>query len=152
MKQLLVISCSKNKVTKSASKAIELYNGPYYQIIRKLIREGNYPHTLDVAILSAKYGLISSENEIEYYDQIMTKERAVEINATVLNEIEKVLTTGNYNTIYVNLGKNYIKAIEGYDKLIPSNVNVIVGEGEIGMRMSSMKKWIESLNETSVLR
>jgi len=82
----------------------------------------------------------------------MTKERAVEINATVLNEIEKVLTTGNYNTIYVNLGKNYIKAIEGYDKLIPSNVNVIVGEGEIGMRMSSMKKWIESLNETSVLR
>lgn len=150
LRQLLLISCSKNK-RNDQSVAIEMYDGPYYKIVRKLIREGKFPETLDILILSAKYGLVKSNDWLEYYDQIMTQERAKELNSVVLVGLENAFRDVKYSDFYINLGENYMKAIEGYQSIVPKYVTVIVSQGEIGMRMSAMKKWIESLNEMSEL-
>lgn len=59
-KYLLILSCSKTKKNIDRTPAIELYDGMYYKVLKK-----NYPTNanLDILILSAKYGLIES-NEL----------------------------------------------------------------------------------------
>jgi len=59
-KYLLIIPCSKRKTAPPRVKvsAINLYDGPFYRIIRKAFRESGKPDNLDIMILSAKYGLI----------------------------------------------------------------------------------------------
>lgn len=45
----------------------------------------------DVYILSAQYGLISSEQPIDYYEQRMTAQRAEELRPRVLVDFSTVL-------------------------------------------------------------
>lgn len=145
MRHLLIISCSKNKIQEAKAKALELYDGPYYKIIRKMMREGTFPRNLDVFILSAKYGLIESSETIELYDLKMTKERAKELHKQTIGTIKEKLWQTNYHSVYVNLGETYMLAISGIENVIPQGTQLIMGKGEIGERMSDMKRWITTL-------
>jgi len=85
MKFLLVISCSdkKNK-SREPLPAIERYTGAWYGVINKLKRGSMFPQNLDIVIISAKYGLLMSNELIEYYDLTMIKERAQRLNSEIL--------------------------------------------------------------------
>jgi hypothetical protein len=61
----LFISCSQRKHSaKQPVSALELYNGFYYQIIKKLMREGRLTSNIDILIISAKYGLLLPSSRI----------------------------------------------------------------------------------------
>jgi hypothetical protein len=74
----LLLSCSDDKSNVTVPiPAIERYNGPAYKTLRRYFRQ--YPEArfeINVAIISAKYGLIFPQTLIPSYDQRMTLERA----------------------------------------------------------------------------
>ena len=77
-RQLLVLGCSQTKrETPGLLPAIDRYDGSPYKVLRKYLREHEWPTNLSVAILSAKYGLIGGFTGIEDYDERMTPEKAL---------------------------------------------------------------------------
>ena len=74
-RQLLVLSCSETKCPDVGDmKAVDRYLGPVFQSLKKQGVKDN----VDVAILSAKHGLIRSDTKIENYDELMSPKRASE--------------------------------------------------------------------------
>ena len=137
---LLILPCSKKKKRVSISRAIELYNGPFYQIIRK-----NYQEKIDIFIISAKYGLINSNDFISFYDQMMTTERAKELSGIVKMDLENILRIKDYDEIFINLGKTYMITLEDSKNLL-DNYNVSWGYGQIGERLHQLKKWLQIIS------
>jgi hypothetical protein len=109
-RQLLIVSCSNNKCPDVGNmKALDRYTG---QLFTKMKAEG-IPPNVDIAILSAKHGLIRSDTPIEKYDQLMTPE----IRDKFISDPEQMKTiretiAGDYDKVFVTGGKNYRDVIE----------------------------------------
>lgn len=145
-KYLLIIPCSKRKAGLPGAKipAIDLYDGPFYRIIRKAFREHGKPDSLDIMILSAKYGLIDYERIITTYDQIMTREMAISMSDTVYKVFTNIIKRNNYKEIMINLGKKYMLALsKSHDILNVQRVRC--GIGGIGERNRQLKEWLISV-------
>ncbi len=138
---LLILPCSKKKRDIAAAPAIELYNGPFYQILRKY----RLPN-LDVLILSAKYGLIPASKTISAYDQKMTNQRALELSGNVRRELDNVITKCQYKHILVNLGKTYMEAFCACNDVLDQCDTSYV-TGPIGKRLHQLKDWLIHLQE-----
>lgn len=104
MSGCLIISCSKRKINRPGA-AINVYDGNFFRILR------NRKPPLDLFILSAKYGLIAAETQIEPYDQIMTKWKAVGIRPTVEKQYEK-LVLPNYDNVLILMSNLYLGVLE----------------------------------------
>ena len=75
MQRLLVLACSERKVTAAGLlPAVDRYDGPPFRVLRKYLRE--HTGAPDILILSAKYGLIPSDQQIPYYDCRITRASA----------------------------------------------------------------------------
>lgn len=143
-KYLLVISCSNKKRRNSGLlPAIERYTGAWYGVINKLRRLDKLPQNLDIVIISAKYGFLGSSELIEYYDVRMTKDRAEELNPTILQKFKSFLSDKRYEAVFINLGKDYMPAIEGVEHIVPQD-SIYYARGRVGERKSQMRKWILS--------
>jgi len=142
-KHLLIISCSERKnKSRELLPAIERYTGAWYGVINKLKRENKFPSNLDVVIISAKYGFLRSDDMTEYYDLKMNKRRAIELNNNIIKEFKKLFEHEHYESIFINLGKDYLPAIEGLQNLIP---NLLFAKGRLGVKKREMRKWILSI-------
>ena len=139
-KYLIILSCSKRKKRVSNVCAIDLYDGPFFRIIRK-----NKPKNLDILILSAKYGLIEYNEKISYYEQKMSPERARELANEVFTKLAIKLKNTFYDYIAVNLGKSYILAFEKCKDIL-DEYRVYWIDGQIGERLHKFKNWINSIN------
>ena len=145
-KHLLIISCSDKKDTQPGLlPASQRYTGAWYGVIDKVKREGNLPDNLDILIISAKYGLINSETQIENYDQKMDHVRARELNEPILTKLENIISMKSYEGILINLGSTYMVAISGLEKMVPNTTKMQVLRGRIGERKRDMKEWILSI-------
>jgi len=141
-----VISCSERKnKSENLLPAIERYTGAWYGVINKLKRENRYPPNLDIVIISAKYGFLEPNDPIENYDLRMNEKRAKELNHEVISKFKTLLETKHYNTIFINLGKDYLPSIDGLKDIIPKNSKMIYAKGKVGVRKSQMKKFIVSI-------
>ncbi len=138
-KDLLILPCSKQKRQVSEAPAFDLYDGPFYRVVRKA-----KPQNLDILILSAKYGLINSNESISYYDQMMTAERAKELSADITTELEKILKNRYYDKIFINLGKIYMLALDE-EKNLFDKYNVYWARGQIGERLHQLKEWLTTI-------
>ena len=142
----MIISCSEKKNTQPGLlPVIQRYKGAWYGVINKLKRDGNLPDNLDILIISAKYGLINSEMQIENYDQKMDYTRARELNKPTLNKLENIISTTSYESILINLGSIYMAAISGLDRIIPDRTRIRYLKGRIRERKRDMKLWILSI-------
>lgn len=139
-KYLLILPCSKQKKQLYSTSALELYDGPFYRVVRK-----NQPKNLDILILSAKYGLISSDNLISYYDQIMTPKRVEELAMEIMVKLERIFRNENYDEVFINLGKNYLPALDGSKKILDEH-NVNWANGQIGERLHQLKTWLQNVS------
>ena len=140
---LLIISCSKRKTPMYRKRpAIEVYDGPIYRALRKRFNALNAP-PVEICIISAKYGLIGARNKIERYDYQMTPQRAIELQRTVVAGVEKILRKRKYSEIFVNLGATYRIAIDGIERAIPEDTQLIFASGGIGKRTSQTVQWLE---------
>ena len=140
---LLIISCSQRKLdTPERIYAMYRYDGPTYQILRKLRREGNFPLDVDVLIISARYGLVGLREPIHTYNQKMTAERADELRPYVQESLRKVIECQQYQQVFMNLGKTYMLTLGGFDW---GSTSTLEATGGIGQKNSQMKAWLEQI-------
>jgi len=145
-KHLMIISCSNSKDARPGLlPALERYTGAWYQVIKKLKKEGRFPDNLDIMIISAKYGLIDSDTEIENYDQKMKLPRARELRDSVINKLKHILSETRYESILLNLGSIYMEAIYGFEKIMPDYTKVTMIKGVVGLRKKDLRSWILSI-------
>lgn len=143
-KKLLIVSCSKRKKAVSGLlPAVDLYEGPQFKIIRRYLDMPN----LDVYIISAKYGVVKYSDHITYYDMKMTVKRANELKGRVSKALRSLINENNYSDVLINLGKNYLYALDGFraDSTERENSKITFLEGRIGERLKKMKEWLETI-------
>lgn len=142
MHRLLVLACSKRKVAAAGLlPAIDRYDGPTFRVLRKYLREleGGAPSIL---ILSAKYGLIPSDQQIPDYDCRLTRASARALNPQVLLAAEGALRTKKWCSVGICAGKDYQVALEGVPELVPNGVRVDVIAGGQGPRLTALRRWL----------
>ena len=146
-KSLLIISCSGAK-DKAPGKlpALERYKGPFYPTLHKAKRENYFPENLDILIISAKYGLLKSDDLIEDYDQKMDCPRANELRPQVQADLKKFLNGKHYTQLFNGLWTVYNKTLEGFD-LEKYCDDVFPVETNRGKKMGQLKQWITELFE-----
>lgn len=138
---LLVQGCSKSKKPVSEPvDAFELYEGYYYKIIKKAMRQDEFDNDFDICILSAKHGLLDLDDQIVTYDQKMTKERAEELREDVVPELQTRVQTGGYDMVILNLGEMYRHAVTGFETQVDAAVQTL--DGGLGERGHSLKNVI----------
>ncbi len=139
---LLILACSQRKIkTRSPTPAIHLYDGVNYRVLRKVLCERGWPVGLQIKIISAKYGLIDATTQIESYEQRLDKQRAKDITSSVIMKLSKLSAP---ESVFVNLGKDYLPAISGIEDIYPGS-DVKYADGPIGRKMQSMRCWLNGL-------
>jgi hypothetical protein len=110
-------------------------------VLRKILLERGWPPGLRIKILSAKHGLIDATTLIEPYDLRLDKLTAKKINEKTLEQLK---TIQNPISVFVNLGQDYLPAVNGIEKVFPQS-KITFAKGPIGMKMKSMKHWLGQL-------
>jgi len=145
-RHLLIISCSDKKDHQEGlMPAILRYKGAWFGVINKLKREGRFPSNLDVMIISAKYGIIRSDEPIEDYDWKMAVSRARELNDSTVEKLKEALENAEYEGLMINLGKEYMEAIRGFEEVVPPSLKILVLKGKIGSRKKELRNWLLSI-------
>ena len=137
-KNLLILPCSKQKKQLDKVTALDLYDGPFYRVAKKFNLQN-----IDILIVSAKYGLIRSNELISYYDQQMTIERVREISADTRQKLRVILNNNNYNEIFINLGKTYMLVLDDC-RVMLEGYSILWANGRIGERLHQLKQWLQS--------
>lgn len=126
--------------------AIERYDGVYFRTLRKYLREGKLSDT-DILIVSEKYGLIWSEDKIPIVKphgrmgSLSLDEKAIEkLRQENLEKLKKI--TKKYSEIYVNIGREYMRLIKGFEKF--TSCKIVYASGSLGVKAAHMKEWILS--------
>lgn len=139
----LIISCSKSKNKfLDEGRAIDIYTGINYKTIKKLGRENKLPKNLDILIISAKYGLINSNTIIRRYELKMTKNIALKLQSETIHKLKELFSKKQYDEIFVNLGREYMFSIKGFEQFLLNDTKIIYAKGGIGQRLSQMRIWL----------
>ena len=143
--RMLLLGCSDRKVPERGRlPAFQRYDGPAYRVYRKYLRDDrDADSSVDLYILSAKYGLISGDILIPDYDLRMTPERAEQLKPAVKRSLDLVFALHRYDEIFVVMGKVYRDALMDF---LPSDGRVVVAEGRIGERSSALYHWLRRLS------
>ena len=156
MKHLLIISCSKSKnnllKTYGDAKlpALEGYDGKIFLTLRKALREG-LGQNVDVLIISAKYGLLRTTDEISYYEERMTRQKALELRVTILAKLNSYINEQDYRKIFVMLGQDYFETVNGLSKLISGIPIEIIKMEKIGIAQQKLRNLLLKLNSQIVV-
>src|SRR5204862_191152 len=132
--RLLIIACSARKrAAAGLLPAIERYDGPAFQVLRKYRRE--HPDGVPaVLILSARYGLIPAARKIPDYDLRLTAEAADQLRPAVLRRLGAAIKRNAYLELCFCLGRQYRRALAGYQRLLPAGLTVTSIGGGLGPR------------------
>ncbi|MBA2840918.1 hypothetical protein HNP87_001450 [Methanococcus maripaludis] len=82
---IVIITACGNSKEEVSKKAGNLYKSSRIRHLYNRSKELGVP----LYILSAKYGLVNSEEIIEPYDEVMTKEKALELKSSVKETLEE---------------------------------------------------------------
>ncbi len=141
-RHLLIISCTRRKsLDVELIPAIARYDGPTFRVLRRFLQQQS-SNCLDIYILSAKFGLISHQELIPYYDQKMTKKRAEELHPKVILQIEKIINHNSYQRLLICASKNYLSVLEGYDKFLKPDLSLEIATGAIGKKLVCLYTWL----------
>lgn len=143
-RSLLIIGCSQRKRSDPGLlPAIIRYDGPSFLVLRRFLRQcpSKLP-PINVCILSAEFGLISHHHLIPYYDRRMTATRAQQLRSGVLAELENVVKSRLYQEIFISIGRDYLQAINGYETILPANLNIRIASGSLGRKLSQLHDWL----------
>lgn len=141
-RRLLILGCSQRKLPHSCPlPAINRYDGPSYRVLRRFLRMRSVQR-VDAYILSTEFGLIPTHALIPNYDRRMTPERAHQLQPTVVAKIDEVLACERHHELFICMGRTYLRALDGYDKLIPSSIAVQVATGTSGRQLSQLYDWL----------
>lgn len=142
MSQLLLLACSRRKLSdQDVLPAIERYNGPTFQVVRRFLRQ--HPAApLDIWILSARYGLIAHNQTIPNYDQKMTVRQSEYLRPFVRERLTQLLTIKPYDEVCVCMGKTYLTTLGKYDHFLPEHSTYVHIQGTIGKMLADLHNWL----------
>jgi hypothetical protein len=125
--------------------ALERYDGPKFRVLRKFLREQpEQAAHLTIYILSAKFGLIPADQPIPYYDQVMDEERASQLYVETIGRFQDVVEPASFSRIFMNMGKVYQKALEGYEQFISPSSELVVAQGSQFQRQFQLFTWLNN--------
>lgn len=158
--RLLVLSCSQRKHScPSLLPALERYDGPVFRVINKFMRVRSFEaQSLDVYILSAKFGLIPSSQLIPNYDSRVTREQVEKLQTPTLTALKRILIDRQYGELFISMGKDYLRLLGEYESLVPDNLKVIISAGAMGRKQADLRNWlhggpaIPSGNQTEIVQ
>ena len=145
-KKLLILGCAgRKRGSEKPLPALDRYDGPFYRVVRKFLREHQWPEDMSIAVLSAEHGLFGVLTGIGDYNKKMdpatARAKASECSAT----LEKWATL--HRSVHVSLGKAYMPAVQpGLDKL--NQLQQEVFAGGIGKKQSQLKSFLSSISPT----
>ncbi len=96
---------------------------------------------LDVYVLSAAYGLIPASQLIPRYDLTMAPERADALRPEALKQFA-LLMRDEYGALCLGLSQRYMRAITGWEQLVPSSVSVTITDGPMGVKLGQLRAWL----------
>ena len=102
-RKTFIIGCSSRKKGKKA-KAIDLYDGPLWQTLRKHGTGNNR-----IMALSAKYGLIPADKVIADYDCLLGRDVSSE---QLVSKLKKQMKKYRLRNVHVVTSKKYCAALE----------------------------------------
>lgn len=141
--RLLILGCARRKKSlASCIPAVQRYDGPSFQVVRKFLRTHESARLLNIYILSAEFGLMSGQQPIADYDRVMTRQRALELRPAVLSSLATLVQQAAYTDILINLGSTYLLALEGYAALVPAGTHVALLRGSHGRRLADLYRWL----------
>ena len=140
----LLLSCSQRKrATPGLLPAMERYNGPQFQVVRKFTRaHPDAQSSLDIAILSARFGILSPSECIPDYDQRVTREQAAKIRPGVITAIRQYFQNTRYQRCCISLSQDYLEIIAGLEAIIPPTCETTYIRGSQGERLSQLFNWL----------
>lgn len=148
MKRLLLLSCTESKrETIVPLPALELYDGPSFQVVRKFLRENTQKELVPViSVLSAQHGLISSTAQLRQYNMKMTEQLALDIRSEVQDRLLKLINEYDINELFIVMSKMYSKALGTYRQYLPANITIICANGNPGCQLAQLKRWLYNGN------
>jgi hypothetical protein len=142
-RSLLILGCSARKrSTTEMLPAIERYDGPLYRVLRKCLREGTAPQSLDILIISARYGLLRASDRVECYDQRMTRGLSAQMREEIGLRIAAELSGKTYSQAHISLGTHYLAALGGVELVSHYVGRVSLASGGIGQRQAQLRDWL----------
>ena len=153
MTRLLLIGCSASKCRDpSPLPAGARYTGVFYKVIAKARREERWPNDVRVVIISAKYGLLFEDTPgIEWYDQKMTRLRALQLQESIGRDLDRFFQQTTCEEVFVALGANYRLSLtrsHQLNKLVDEGrVHVCLAAG-IGIMLQQLREWIDREKDT----
>ena len=137
--KLLILNCSEAKrEIEKPLPALEVYDGPYYRVLRKYLREYQWPENVSISTLSAKHGLIGVITDIRTYNMRMNRKQA-EAKA---EDCSRVLHkwASDHSSVHVAVGNEYAPAIA--PALQCSGLDTEHFRGAIGLKQSQVKAFL----------
>jgi hypothetical protein len=118
-----------------------MYDGVMYRMLKKRLGpRDRWPASLDVLIVSAKYGVIRPGRRIRPYDQTMP---AGGRPGRLTGALRRLVAGNDYRFIHVNLGWAYQTAIGDVAALFPK-ARITVAAGGIGQRAAKTGAWVKA--------
>jgi hypothetical protein len=122
--------------------AWERYDGVAYRVVKRLQREGEYPDSVDIRILSAKHGILTPGTEIMDYNLEMTSPIAESQAPINIGVLAALFDKRAYEEVFVFAGKTYLKALQPYGEWLPEKTKLTIAPGRIGEKLSHLKSWL----------
>ncbi len=72
----------------------------------------------------------------------MTKERVRELQPKAVGELERILSAKSYDKFLICVGRDYFRALDGYDKLIKSDLKAEIATGGLGKKLVKLHSWL----------
>lgn len=146
MTRLILLSASRRRSNNPKTiPAIERYQGVYFRVLKKYLREGRLRNT-DILIVSEKFGVLRPEDKVPYHKPFegkLGKEEVQKARQANLTKLAEIFSKKRYSEIFVVCGREFQKLIEGFQNL--TNTKVVFCEGAgLGPKAQNLKEWILS--------
>ena len=138
-KKLLILGCADRKRDSDGLlPALDRYDGPAYRVVRKFLRDYQWPEDVSIAVLSAEYGLFGILKGIRHYDKRMDPATARASAPECSTILGKWATS--HRSIHLSLGKDYMPAVQPGLKALSLEPQVFAGG--IGQKLSQIKSFL----------
>jgi|GEM_PF-1392731 hypothetical protein len=152
MTKLIIVSASSKINAEPATPvpALQRFNGGFVKQIKKYY---DLLHNVDVMILSPVYGLIVADAKIvgkeplqgSWRRLVLSESDFARLRESSFETLHTVLEKKEYDEIYINLGKELLRVIEGFELALPSTTKVTYAQGSgMGPKMTHMRDWLKA--------
>lgn len=95
-----------------------------------------------IFILSAEFGLISSDFPIPWYDHRMNATRAEMLQPGVERKLRKIVAEVSFREVFVCMGRVYQRALPDFASMAPARLPVRSADGTIGYQLAALHDWL----------